>query len=315
MSEPHPNSTSNLPGSPPTAAGAPCPHCAAQQGMAQTQYIYSIGKIEVLFPSAGIEREFQQRERLLLSKRPAGWAHAGERFEQVLSANPHLARAVCFVHLIGGIPAYIVVPTGAEVLSSLVAAVHASGSQDRWSILIGKRGPMATPTTCNGLLAPMVACDQVYTFTFEEFAQDLTARAEPFLKARKLDQDEFRTVADDIFRRITRSLENLGAQDGHRALNYLLVQHPGIFLAAAERAKRAVLDNIETRMSKHDIGNRVATIILTFIDQATGVPERLFCRVDVTEEWPYLADVAHGGATPLGLSPYIESSGAASFAY
>jgi hypothetical protein len=50
---------------------------------------------------------------------------------------------------------------------------------------------------------------------------------------------------------------------------------------------------------------RIVSVIRTFIDRATGVPERLFTRVDVTEEWPFVADSMQGGAIPLGLSPYI----------
>ena len=37
-------------------------------------------------------------------------------------------------------------------------------------------------------------------------------------------------AAEDMFRRITGSTENLGAQDGRRALNYFLVQHPGLLI-------------------------------------------------------------------------------------
>jgi hypothetical protein len=63
------------------------------------------------------------------------------------------------------------------------------------------------------------------------------------------------------------------------------------------------------------IGNRVVTIILTFIDLTTGVPERLFSRVDVTEEWPFVADVSHGGAPPLGLQPFVETCSSGPPAY
>jgi len=54
--------------------------------------------------------------------------------------------------------------------------------------------------------------------------------------------------------------------------------------------------------------NRTGSIIviLTFIDLATGVPERMFCRVDTTEEWPFLSDDIEGRRSPLGLLPYVE---------
>jgi hypothetical protein len=298
-----------------SSSDVPCPHCSERLASDQLQYIYSIGKLEVRFPTLAVEREFQQRERHLLLERKKAWADSGERLFQVLTSNPHLARAVCFVHLIGNIPAYVVAATGQEVMNSLIKAVRGVGQPDVWNIVIGKRGPMATPTTCGGLLAPIMACDQVYTFTIKEFVQSLLERVKPVASARTHKNQNFEANIEDMFHRITGSMENLGAQDGHRALNYFLVQHPGLFLAVTERADRATLDSIETRVTQGSIGNRVVTIILTFIEQATGVPERLFCRVDVTEEWPFVADIAHGGAPPLGLQSFIETCSPNSPAY
>ena len=47
---------------------------------------------------------------------------------------------------------------------------------------------------------------------------------------------------------MTRSTENIGATQAHRALNYFVMQHPGVFLAVAERAGRQRLQKIETRL-------------------------------------------------------------------
>jgi len=68
-----------------------------------------------------------------------------------------------------GIPAYIVMPTGVHVREDLVRAVKASGEPDRWCVIIGRRGPMSTPGTCGGVLAPIVACEQIYSFSLEEW--------------------------------------------------------------------------------------------------------------------------------------------------
>jgi hypothetical protein len=94
--------------------------------------------------------------------------------------------------------------------------------------------------------------------------------------------------------------------DSHRALNYLVVQHPGVFVAAAERKGRAFLDSLETRVSDQPSLRRVVTVILSFVDRTTGVRERLSTAVDVTEEWPFLA--SGGGSTGplLGLSHHLD---------
>ncbi len=90
------------------------------------------------------------------------------------------------MHQVGGLPAYVVAPAAMEVRDALVDAVGRAMEPDTWSIVIGRRGPMTTPGTCGGLLAPMVACDQLYTFTVDELVGQLSDRLAPALAARKL---------------------------------------------------------------------------------------------------------------------------------
>jgi hypothetical protein len=285
-----------------SSAGS-CPQCAAS---ASQQFVYSLGRISIRFPTLGIEREFQQRERYAEAGDSKKSHNRWARMADVLAANDHLARAVCFVHSVGGLPAYIVTPSGMRALESLIDAVRHQDREGSWDLLIGRRGPMATPATCAGLLAPMVLCDALYSFTLQEFLSELATRAHPALESAKITNDEFKENARDIFNRITTSTENIGGLDSHRALNYLLVQHPGIFVAAAERGGNAILDSIETRVAEAASSRRVVTVILTFINRSTGVPERLFARVDVTEEWPFLAESNNAGAPVLGLANYID---------
>jgi hypothetical protein len=258
------------------------------------------------FPTVGVEREFQQRERYILGGEGKKASNRWVRIAEVLAANDHLARAVCFVHSVGGLPAYVVTPTSTSTLNALTESLRHHDRNDGWELLIGRRGFMATPTTCAGLLAPVVLCDALYSFTLGEFTTELAKRAQPVLDAAKIAADDFEESARDVFARITTSAENIGGLDSHRALNYLLVQHPGIFVAAAQRARRAILDSIETRVMEAASSRRLVTVIFTFIDKATGVPERLFARVDVAEEWPFLTESAHAGAAPLGLASYVD---------
>lgn len=288
----------------PAENGALCPECAGKSFA--DQFVYSLGRIGMRFPTVAVEREFQQRERHVLGGEGKKSTNRWTRIAEVLAANDHLARAVCFVHSVGGLPAYIVTATSMSTLNALIESLRHHDRDDGWELLIGRRGPMATPTTCAGLLAPVVFCDALYSFTLGEFTSELAKRAQPALDAAKIAADDFEEGARDIFARITTSAENIGGLDSHRALNYLLVQHPGIFVATAQRARRAILDAIETRVMEAASSRRVVTVIFTFIDKATGVPERLFARVDVAEEWPFLTETAHAGAAPLGLASYVD---------
>ncbi len=168
-----------------------------------------------------------------------------------------------------------------------------------WDLVIGRRVGLSSPGSYGGLLAPIVACDQLYSFAIEELSTQLLANAEPVITAKRVREDVLKRTGRDLFRRIARATENVGALDSHRALNYLVVQHPGVFIAAAERDGNSVLDNIETRLDIAGL-RRVITVVFTFTDRATGVPDRLFTRVDVTEEWPFLAS-----GTPVALEPFI----------
>jgi hypothetical protein len=117
---------------------------------------------------------------------PGDDAATGEaaRMRAVLTQNPHLARSVCFVMTVGGLPAYIVTPTAREVLTALVDSVGSSES-DRWDLLIGRLVGVAGPTNCGGILAPMVAADQIYTFTTPELVTGLIEQAGPVIDDKR----------------------------------------------------------------------------------------------------------------------------------
>jgi hypothetical protein len=160
---------------------------------------------------------------------------------------------------------------------------------------------------CGGLLAPIVACEQAYSFTIDELTKQLLEQAEPVTKSNRVKGAALTRLGGELFQRIARASENVGAIDSHRALNYLVVQHPGLFISAAERDEKAGLDSIDTHVKTASL-RRVVTVVFTFIDRATGVPERLFTRVDVTEQWPFLAAGPTGAAATLGLEPFIAQS-------
>jgi hypothetical protein len=292
------------------AGGACCESCARHQQKFDEQFVYALGRLEVRFPTVGVQREFRQRE---LAERPgtnqdsAAVPTRGDRLHAVLSRNLHLARRVCWVHMVGRIPAYIVVPSSLDVLQGMLSAIQNSQT-DRMDLVVGRRVGNASPTTCGGLLAPIVACDQLYSFGLDEWSKSLAAQSEPLLRSRNIAVDTFTAHSRELLERIAMSTENTGGLDTHRALNYLVVQHPGFFAAAAERSANQILDRIETRPIQGSDFRRVVAVILTFVERTTGVAERLFCRIDVTEEWPFLADGPEGPATRLGMQPFIENT-------
>jgi hypothetical protein len=289
-------------GAPPGAGQASCPDCASRASAMPQQFVYALGHIEVRFPTLGLEREYQQRERMLP---PAPGKPHLERVREVLVHNLHLAAQACFLLTIGGSPAYLLAPAGNYLRPSLFDALGAG--EDSFAVTVGRLGPMAPPQACGGVLVPVLLCDQIYTFRLGDWQAALSTGLQEALAERGIDQHRFGEAARALFRRIVQSTENIGATDVHRALNYLVMQHPGIFLLAAEKQERHQLDRIETRLVQGPSARRQVAVILSFVERSTGVVERYFTRVDITEEWPFVSD-AEGGRGAIGLSPYLENS-------
>lgn len=284
-----------------------CPTCGQFDRQAE-QFIYSLGKLDLQFPTIGVEREFKHREQLMPPPKKRIMENRGKRIVRVLEENHHLARNVCYTLTIGGIQTYILMPTSAATLNSLLEAIESLSESDSWNLVIGQRIGNSSPTTCGGLMAPIVACDQIYTFSLKEWSAALYDVAKPALETGDTKAEEFETLARELFERVAHSAENIGGLDTHRALNYVLMQHPGFFVAVAERAKTSVLDRIETRPVQGGELRILVAVILTFVDRRTAVPERLFCTVDVTERWPFLAETYQGTTGPLAMLPFVENS-------
>lgn len=289
---------------PSSAPAAEC-HCdrTTQPKASMEQFVYAFEAFEVRFPTLGVEREFKHHERRAAAAGPDETSSV----VRTLRDHPHLAERVSYFLTIARLPAYLLIPSNRSVREAIFDGLEHAEDPHRWALVIGRRGNIAPPTMTGGILAPLVMCDLVYNFHFDEWADALHATLAPALDARKLDSAAFRRTTRNLFARLTTSTESLGVGDTQRALNYVLMQHPGPFLAAAERSKNEILDRIETRHLGDMGARKIVAVIFTFVDRTTGVSERLFVRVDVTEEWPFIADTPAGAPGPLALQPYVEN--------
>jgi len=92
--------------------------------------------------------------------------------------------------------------------------------------------------------------------------------------------------------------DNAGATDEHRALNYLAMRYPAIYATAADQfARNASLAGVEVRPSALSGARRIVEVIFSFTNRSTDVVEKMFTRVDVTEEFPFLV---------TKMSPYFD---------
>jgi hypothetical protein len=196
---------------------------------------------------------------------------------------------------IEGLETYILIPRDPDGLDLLLASVRDNPRRMDIDVVIGLLGPVAPAEMCNGLLLPIVAFDQIYSFDRDALVSAIPA---PRAKLAAKEEKQFRTAAGDLFDRLTQITDNAGATDEHRALNYLAVRYPLIYGRATEQYERNYgFDGVETRPSRLSGVRNVVSVIFSFVDRETTAVEKYFVRVDVTEEFPFLV-------TPL--QPFYE---------
>jgi hypothetical protein len=275
----------------PPVKDTPCPTCAAGAASMPASYVYALGRIEARFPRLSVEKEFAQ----VTGRAETAGKTDQQVFHAVLSKpeNRYLARQMCWVLTTQGLETYILAPRDPVDFSQLVGVIRPVPSPNDIDVVIGLRGPVAPPELCNGLMAPIVVFDQLYSFDREALIKSIP-------RPERIGVEEFGPAAEELFDRIMQMTDNAGATDEHRALNYLAVRYPAIYAKAAEEfARDFSLTALEVRPSSLSGMRRVVDVIFSYTNRNTDFTEKFFVRVDVTEEFPFLV---------TKLSPYYDRS-------
>jgi hypothetical protein len=262
--------------------------------MTAYSYVYALGSVEPRFPRLAVEKELAQ------ATGRADTAGLTERraLHRVLSQrqNRYLARQLCYVLIIEGLETYILQPRDPADFDLLVEAICPPDPPEdaKIDLVIGVRGPIAPPEMCNGLMVPIVMFDQIYSFT-----KGLLLREIQNHRPQEIEEGPFAQTVSELFNRgILQMADNAGATDEHRALNYLAVRYPAIYVRAAERhGQNASLTAVDVRPSRLSGVRRIVDVIFSYTHRQTDVTEKYFVRVDVTEEFPFLV---------TKMSPYYD---------
>jgi PatG Domain len=258
-------------------------------GRAAVSFVYAIGRIEARFPNLAAEKEFAQAG----GRTDTAGKTDQQTFHTVLSKreNRYLVRQLCWVLTIQGLETYLLLPRDPADINLLVEAIRPAPAPDDIDVVIGIRGPIAQPTMCNGLMVPIVAFDQIYSFD-----RDALIKAIP--KPEKTTAAQFGPAAEELFGRIMQLTDNAGATDEHRALNYLAMRYPAIYAKAADGFARDMsLTGVDVRPSLLSGARKILDVIFAFTNRNTDFTEKSFVRVDVTEEFPFLV---------TKMSPYYD---------
>jgi hypothetical protein len=248
--------------------------------IADPAYVYAVGRVEPRFPSLAVEKEFAQ------ATGRAGTAGLSDRqaLHAVLTQRPnrYLVRQLCWVLTIEGLETYLLRPRDPADVDLLVEAVQPVPRATDIDVVIGLLGPIAPPTMCNGLMVPIVVFDQLYSFDVDTLIKSIP-------RPEKIEAEQFEPAADELFARMIQMMDNAGATDEHRALNYLAVRYPAIYAAAADAfGRNESLTAVEVRPSPLSGVRKVVDVVFSFTNRSTDVAEKFFVRVDVTEEFPFL---------------------------
>ena len=150
---------------------------------------------------------------------------------------------------------------------------------------------MILPTMCNGLMVPIVVVDQMYSL-----GRDSLKKAIP--RPEDIPEEEFEEGADDLLSRIMQMADNVGATDGHRTLNYLVVRYDRIYDKTARQfVNDFALTSIDTLSSRLSGVRKVVDVVFRYTHQEIFLTESWFVRVDVPEGFSFLV---------TGLSPYFD---------
>ena len=274
----------------PPAPPEPCPTCGGGAASAEPSYVYAIGRVEARFPNLAAEKEFAQATGRTDNTAGKTDQHT---FHTVLSRpeNRYLVRQLCWVLSIQGLETYLLLPRDPADIDLLVEAIRPVPSPNNTDVVIGIRGPIAPPTMCNGLMVPIVAFDQLYSFD-----RDALIKAIP--RPEKTTAAQFAPAAEELFNRIMQMTDNAGATDEHRALNYLAMRYTAIYATAAEEfARDFSLSAVDARLSRLSGTRRILDVIFTYTNRNTDFTDKYFARVDVTEEFPFLV---------TKMSPYYD---------
>ncbi|MEU2772374.1 hypothetical protein ABZ646_05460 [Streptomyces sp. NPDC007162] len=254
-----------------------------------TSFIYAVGRIEPEYPSLAVEKELAQ----VAGRSDTVGLTDTDVLRTVLAdrENRYLARQLAWVLTVESLETYLLLPRDPADVDVLIEALRSPPRRDDVDVVVGVRGPLASPEMARGLVVPIVYFDQIYSFDTESLV-----RAIP--RPDEVRDETFRSSSLELFERMRQIADNAGGTNEHRALNYLAVCYPRIYADAAEAlARNETLSSVDVRRSR--LGGETRTIVdvvFNYTDRATDVTTSNFVRVDVTEEFPFLV---------TKLSPYF----------
>lgn len=261
-----------------------CPSCNREGAMISPQsYVYAIGRVVHRFPNKSLEMELGQAIGLMAGAQTTNLTHPEVVHKALVDPNNrYISRNICFVLTIQDIETYILVPSDPLDLDKLSQAIRPDPNATDVNVIIGRRGSIAPPEMCDGLMVPIVMVDQIYSF-------DRDALIKSIPKQKGVNETQFKKTANAVFNKIIQISDNTGITKEHIALNYLAVRYDEIYHRTQKLQEEDYsFTGVEVRRSSVSDTRTVLDVIFSYENRANRAIQKWFTRVDVTEEFPFL---------------------------
>jgi hypothetical protein len=269
----------------PCQCGKPdCPSCSREGAMTSSQsFVYAIGKVVHRFPNKSLEEELKQAIGLIPGAETTNLANPEIVHNALVDPNNrYISRNICFVLTIQDIETYILVPSDPLDLDKLSQAIRSDPNPTDVNVIIGRRGSIAPPEMCNGLMVPIVMVDQIYSF-------DRDALIKSIPKQKGVNETQFKKTANAVFNKIIQITDNTGITREHRVLNYLAVRYDEIYHTTQKlQEENYSFTGVEVRPSSVSDTRTVLDVIFSYENRKNRAIQKWFARVDVTEQFPFL---------------------------
>ncbi|RAJ05025.1 hypothetical protein LX64_02179 [Chitinophaga skermanii] len=250
-------------------------------------YVYAIGNIYPSFPNKSLEEEYMYAYQEFKAQGPPN-----ALFYQVLSQgqNLYIAERMCWILSIQGVDSYILTPRSNVELYHFIAALEPVFVGERkFDVVVGTRGPLASPERCNGLQLPTAVADLTYYFTFNQFVDAMVSNI-PGIP---------RTIVESMLSQMLDITDNAGETDAHRALNYLTIRSKEIYYMAWQMQNPTpdpsyppgvyFLQGVDVQRSNVQGNRSIMDVIFQYQARDTVDIIYYYVKVDVTGMFPFMA--------------------------
>jgi PatG C-terminal len=241
-------------------------------------FIYAIGSIRVEFSNPSLKNEFIQA----MAKENTQNMTEKQSLYNVIKNNRYIAREACWIFSVEKVDCYVLVLKDPYDLDQLVETINPEREDgDDINVVIGQRGPIAPIEMC-GFALSLVMVDKFYSFARKELIEKIP-------KPENVDADSFKGSSGELFNRIQQLADNVGATDSHRALNYIAVRYPQIYVHTNRmHAENCSLTNVEVIPSRLTHVSKLVDVLFTYVHRSTQERRKFYLRVDASGRYPYL---------------------------